>query len=83
MIECITKVSSIRVGEMLFVCSWEMVPTMGKKKNLPLTHNSLHGKGYMQYLGWLRCKVVQREYIDTSYMYFTKRVYFNWKSSIV
>ena len=37
MLECITKVSSIRGGEMLFVCDWEMVPTMGEKNYAPHT----------------------------------------------
>ena len=65
---------------MLFVCEQETVPVMVEKKRkrkTPLTSSSLHGKGCMQYLGWLWCKVVQRECTDTSCIYFTKRVSFN------
>lgn len=82
-IECITKVLVICGGAKLSDCDRETNPAMGRKNPPPLTCNSLHGKGYMQYLGWLGCKVVQGKYIDTSCMYFARRVPFNWKSSII
>lgn len=40
-------------------------------------------KHYMQSLGWLQSKVVQRGYTGTSCLYSAKREFSTWKSSNV
>jgi hypothetical protein len=62
----------IHGGALLSVCDWKMVLAVGKPP--PSTCSSLHGKCYMQSLGWFKCNVVQRECIGTSCTYVAKRV---------